>query len=490
MARQPRKKAEQPQAETIAAIEGSITDVDLHNIVEEQMRNYGAYVVENRAVPDFRDGLKPVHRAILWSMYELSLHHNKPYKKSARTVGEAIGRFHPHGDMSTYGAMVTLANTAPALVEGYGNFGDHIEGAASHRYTEARLSKFSDHILLDPQYLAVVPKDKNFSGDCEWPRYLPAKLPVQLLIGSPTVPAFGVRAGNPPFAIDGVIKLVRAAVSGKTITPEHCLKYLQFNFRWGGECVSGDDELLEFFREGYGNLSFQPEFELDYAKKQFRILSVCPGFSSEATINTALSKVAELKGVTRAYDAGGSGKGKYNICYVVEFGRVSEDEMFNIAEKALKIVSGKGSFDLGYTTRNPKGATFGRSGVHEFINRWAKYRIALELAVLRHLIKEEDKKLARQELVEWAVLNRETVFDALNSGDPDAYLIKHGKVTPEFASEVLSLQVRTLAKLNLAKIREKKAEIKAQIKAYEKDHENPTPRLIAQLDSITKHISK
>ncbi len=157
MARQPRKKAEQPQAETIAAIEGSITDVDLHNIVEEQMRNYGAYVVENRAVPDFRDGLKPVHRAILWSMYELSLHHNKPYKKSARTVGEAIGRFHPHGDMSTYGAMVTLANTAPALVEGYGNFGDHIEGAASHRYTEARLSKFSDAVL-----------DRLVAGRVQW----------------------------------------------------------------------------------------------------------------------------------------------------------------------------------------------------------------------------------------------------------------------------------------------------------------------------------
>lgn len=485
----PSNKPSLGKEEVVSAngIVGSVTDIQLQMFTEDALKEYGSHVVENRAIPDFRDGLKPVHRAILWAMYDLNLGHSKPYKKSARTIGEVIGRWHPHGDQSAYGAMVTLANTKIKLIDGFGNFGDFIENAAAMRYTEARLSKFSDDILLDPQYLAVVPKVKNFSGDAESPRFLPAKLPVQLLVGSPTVPAYGVRAGNPSFEIAGVVKLVKLAIQGKTITPEMCLKYLKIDLRWGGNCIATKADLLDFFASGSGNLDFQPDYELDYAKKEFRILSTCPGrFATSSTISSALSKIGELRGVTWVGDRTSDGVGKYNICYVAKFGRVSEVEMNELAGEILKIISGRGSFELGWTYRKTDETSFHQGGFHEFISSWVSYRVKLELAVIKNLIKEEHKKLARQELLEWAVINREIVFEAVRSKKvhPVQYLMKHGNVAEEFAAEVLKLQILSLAGLDLIKIRERQKEIKKEIATLKRDLDDPKDRLLLQLDSL------
>jgi len=137
----------------------------LEEFVEGAMLEYGSHVVENRAIPDYRDGLKPVHRAILWSMYQLGLHYNDPYKKAARTVGDVIGKYHPHGDQACYDAMVTIANSLPNLVDGFGNWGRHDSSAAAMRYcftgdtlvsTEKGLIPIGDI----PSVLGLSPKKK------------------------------------------------------------------------------------------------------------------------------------------------------------------------------------------------------------------------------------------------------------------------------------------------------------------------------------------
>lgn len=475
------------QEEMATGIVGEIVDTQIEDFTEGALTEYGSHVVENRAIPDFRDGLKPVHRAILWAMYDLNLYHNKPYKKAARTVGDVIGRFHPHGDLSAYGAMVTIANTNIPLVDGFGGWGDHVDGAAAMRYTEARLSKFSDHFLLDPEYLAVVPKVKNFSNDAEWPRFLPAKLPVQLLVGSPTVPAYGIRAGNPSFALEGVVKLVKLAIKGKKITPELCHKHLEIQLRWGGNCIATDEDMIEFYKTGYGNLEFEPDHELNYAKKEFRILSTSPGrFASATTINSALGKIAELKGVKWVGDRSAAGVGKYNICYAATFARVNEDEMYELGKEIMKIVSGRGPYELGWTHRKADDTSFAQGGFDQFITIWTKYRVALELAVIKNRIKVENKNLARQELLEWAVKNRELIFEAVRSKKvhPVQALMKSGKVDEEFATEALGLQILRLAGLDLSKIKEKQKEIQTIIKNLKSDLKDPTDRLIAQLDAI------
>jgi DNA gyrase/topoisomerase IV subunit A len=155
------------------------TTVDtLLEITKRDLKTYGQDVVEQRAVPDYRDGLKPVHRFILWACYGLGLKYGTPFKKAARTVGETIGKFSPHGDQATYDAMVLMAgvrsedgkswtskNSSVPLIEGYGNWGDNVDNAAAMRYTEARLSEFSTKYILDPIYLAV--SDYRYHSGCQ-----------------------------------------------------------------------------------------------------------------------------------------------------------------------------------------------------------------------------------------------------------------------------------------------------------------------------------
>ena len=141
---------------------------------EHAYRVYGTLVVQNRALPDFRDGMKPVHRKILWSMYGLNNHSNGGYKKSAKAVAFCMGTYHPHGDQAIYGALVGMVNAPIQLIQGQGNFGGPFDPPAAFRYTEVRLSKFSDSILLDKDYLAVTPMHLNYDGSEKEPLYLPA----------------------------------------------------------------------------------------------------------------------------------------------------------------------------------------------------------------------------------------------------------------------------------------------------------------------------
>jgi DNA gyrase/topoisomerase IV subunit A len=252
------------------------TTVDtLLETTKRDLKIYGQDVVEQRAVPDYRDGLKPVHRFILWACYGLGLKYGTPFKKAARTVGETIGKFSPHGDQATYDAMVLMAgvrsedgkswtskNSNVPLIEGYGNWGDNVDNAAAMRYTEARLSEFSTKYLLDPIYLAVSDYIPNFSGDDRVPLVLPARLPIMMLNGSTSI-AFGVSAECPSFAPAGVVELVKRCLSGEEITPKLCTQVLEFAPTFGGKCVSDRKLILPFHKNGYGSLQFMPDMEYD-----------------------------------------------------------------------------------------------------------------------------------------------------------------------------------------------------------------------------------
>ena len=164
-----------------------IHEVDLKNTMEKSYIDYAMSVIVSRALPDVRDGLKPVHRRILYTMYEDGLTSDKPYRKSATTVGDVLGRYHPHGDSSVYDAMVRMAQTFSLrypLIDGHGNFGSiDGDGAAAYRYTEARMSKIAEIMLTDIEKNTVdfMP---NFDDRLQEPTVLPAKIPALLVNGS------------------------------------------------------------------------------------------------------------------------------------------------------------------------------------------------------------------------------------------------------------------------------------------------------------------
>lgn len=480
-------------------------DISINNFAKMALKIYGSYVVEERAIPEFRDGLKPVHRALLWAMHELNLNYTGKFRKSAKVVGDTIGSYHPHGDTACYDAMVTLANVSPKLVRGEGNWGSPVDSAAAYRYTEARLSVFSKLFLLDNGYLNVVKMQPNFDSTTEMPVHLPALLPVMLMMGNPTAPAYGVRAGNPPFEMDGIIKLVRAGLKGKKITSKACAKYLEVHYPYGSIDVTDEADFFELINTGHGSMSFKPTIEATWehknkeASKKISIQSYSPGFRG-ASVAKQLEKINALDAVQRAYDRSGKKdkfgrSGPYGCLYIVEPKRgISEDKFFELAEKVEKILTTKEHFDLGCTVKGDSGVSFERPNIPQFINTWLKYRIQLEIDYIDYLIKDTEKKLDHQELLLFAVDNRDKILKALpkvlKSKAPDEALAKALKKPAEYAKRILDLQIRRLASLERAAIVKAIKELKAAIKSLKKDRKTPNPRIEKDLMERVKKFKQ
>ncbi len=191
-----------------------ILPVNIEDELKQSYLSYAMSVIHGRALPDVRDGLKPVHRRILYAMHDLKNNYNKPYKKSARVVGDVIGKYHPHGDSAAYDAIVRMAQDFSMrymLVEGQGNFGS-IDGdpPAAMRYTEVRMQKISDEILADLEK-ETVPFSENYDGSEQMPDVMPTKIPNLLINGSSGI-AVGMATNVPPHnlteVINGSLKLL------------------------------------------------------------------------------------------------------------------------------------------------------------------------------------------------------------------------------------------------------------------------------------------
>ena len=220
-----KKKDYEPQ--DIAYPEQKIVEIDLEHEMQTAYMDYAMSVIVGRALPDVRDGLKPVHRRILYAMYEDNLTSDRPFKKSATCVGDVLGRYHPHGDSSVYDALVRLAQTFSMrypLVDGHGNFGS-VDGdpPAAYRYTEARLSKISSEMLRDIEK-DTVDWDPNFDESRQEPRVLPSRFPNLLVNGSAGI-AVGMTTNIPPHnlreVIDGTICVMENPEAGLDDLMEH-----------------------------------------------------------------------------------------------------------------------------------------------------------------------------------------------------------------------------------------------------------------------------
>lgn len=489
-----------------------VTAIDrpLDELADDFLYIYGSYVNEDRAISDLRDGLKPVHRAALWSAHKLGLRHNSKFRKSAKVVGDVIGSYHPHGDTSAYGAIVGLANAKPNLVRGEGNWGSPVAGAAAMRYTEMRLSLFSDLFLLDPDYLKVVKYVPNFDGTTTMPLHLPALLPVALLIGSVTAPAYGISAGNPPFALGGVVKIlanmIAKAEDGKPKKPsaKSLSKVLEVEYSYGNECVSDLDTFTEFLSKGKGSLKFRPIVDAVWEgttkdqSKKILIRSFSPNFRKES-VGKKLETIAALKGVSKAYPRLGKRDkraGPFGALYVIEPNRgISEDDFYDLAENIQKVLTGSESFDLGCTIKDQQGNTkFKRLSIGRYLQQWVHYRIKLELKMLEHLIGETLAKIEHQELLLFAVDNREKLLKllpkVLKAKEPDKALAKELKKPIEFASKILDLQIRRLAALERSGITSKIKDLKTLLKGFKADLKNPQPRIVSDLKARVAKYTK
>jgi topoisomerase-4 subunit A len=465
-----------------------VKEQTINDFSDEQLFVYGSYVVEDRAVPDFRDGLKPVHRAVLWSLAGLGLRSDKAFKKSARTVGDAIGKYHPHGDSACYGAMVTIANSNPPLVWGQGGYGKP-DGtpASAYRYTEAKMSKFTDTFLLDSQYLKVVPHEPNFSNDDKIPLYLPALLPTLFFITSTPPPAYGVKVGNPAFSLTSVSKVVIDMLNGKEYSPKKLAQALKITHPFGCIDVSTDEQIEEMMKTGKGSVQYMPIIDTDVAKRTIKIRSFCPGtLAGKEVLGKTLVKLADIDGVKDAYNTPGKnvkGSGPYGALIEVSCAKnMDEDRFDEVCAKVDKIVKSSVSYRLGVTIRKGGGEAnkFKYVNYVEYFGAWIKYRIKLEERLISYLMDKAAKELHLNEVYLYAVKNRDKLLSVLGkvlaSKEPAATLAKALKMPVEDAEIILERKVKQLAALEASDLEKKIKGIKAEIKGLKADQKEPGAR--------------
>ncbi len=262
--------------------------------IDEEMKNsymdYAMSVIVSRALPDVRDGLKPVHRRILYGMYELGLYHNKPYKKSARIVGEVMGKYHPHGDQAIYNTLARMAQDFSMrypLVDGQGNFGS-IDGdsPAAMRYTEARLSRIAEEMLKDID-METVDFMPNFDGSLKEPVVLPARIPNLLINGSSGI-AVGMATNMPPHNLGEVVDALIYLIENPEADVGELLQFVKGpDFPTGGQVI-GYGGLIDAYTTGKGKIRIRAKYEIEGDRIIIRELPY------EVNKSNLLKKIASL----------------------------------------------------------------------------------------------------------------------------------------------------------------------------------------------------
>ena len=269
---------------------------------EEMQKSYLDYsmsVITSRAIPDARDGLKPVQRRVLYDMSELKLGHDKPHRKSARIVGDTMGKYHPHGDSSIYDTLVVMSQNfkkGMALIDGHGNFGSiEGDGAAAMRYTEARLEKLTQEVFLGDLDKNVVDFVPNFDETEKEPSVLPVKIPNILVNGAEGI-AVGMATSIPPHNLGEVADAVKAYMKDNTISIKGLMRYIKGpDFPTGGIVVN-KDELHKIYETGTGKIRLRGKVEVEKLKggRKQLVITEIPYTMLGANIGKFLNDVYSL----------------------------------------------------------------------------------------------------------------------------------------------------------------------------------------------------
>ena len=383
--------------------ESQIIRTEYSDLMKKSYIDYAMSVIISRALPDVRDGLKPVQRRTLYDMYELGIRYDKPYRKCARIVGDTMGKYHPHGDSSIYESLVVMAQEfkkGMVLVDGHGNFGSiEGDGAAAMRYTEARLTKFTQEVCLADLDKDVVDFGPNFDETEKEPLVLPMRVPNLLVNGAEGI-AVGMATSIPPHNLGEVIDAVKAYIKNDSITTKQLMKYIKGpDFPTGGIVVNKDD-LINIYETGQGKIKVRGKVETEELKggKKQLVISEIPYTMIGAGIGKFLNDVAglvETKKTTDITDISNQSS-KEGIRIVLELKKDADIEKIqNILYKKTKLEDTFGVNMLAIANGRPE--TLNLKGIlknyldFQYENNTRKYQVLLE--------KEQEKKEIKEGLI-------------------------------------------------------------------------------------------
>jgi len=436
--------------------EGTIVDREIVEEMKTAYIDYAMSVIVQRALPDVRDGLKPVHRRILYTMYEDGLTKDKPYRKSATTVGDVLGRYHPHGDSSVYDAMVRLAQNFTMrypLVDGHGNFGSiDGDGAAAYRYTEARMSKISETMLADIEKNTVkfMP---NFDGIRQEPTVLPTRLPALLVNGSSGI-AVGMATNIPPHNLTEILNAVIKLIDEDQVSDEELLKIVKGpDFPTGG-LILGREGIREAYLTGTGKIMMRGEAEIEEmsGNRQKIIIKSLPYQVNKANLIIAINQLARDKKIEGISEVRDESDREEMVRVVIELKRDTNAQIvLNKLYKYTQLQLSFGAIMLALVNGEPKILTL-RQCLEHFIEHRKE-------VIIKRTEFELDKALARAHILEGlriAIDNIDEVIKVIRGSydDPKEQLMKRFGLDDIQAQSILDMRLKTLSGLQREKIEE------------------------------------
>ncbi|KOQ97762.1 DNA topoisomerase IV subunit A [Haemophilus sp. C1] len=439
-----------------------IEQMPLRTFTERAYLNYSMYVIMDRALPFIGDGLKPVQRRIVYAMSELGLNATAKYKKSARTVGDVLGKFHPHGDSACYEAMVLMAQPFSyryPLVDGQGNWGapDDPKSFAAMRYTESRLSKISE-ILLSELGQGTVDYQPNFDGTLAEPQYLPARLPHILLNGTTGI-AVGMATDIPPHNINEIADAAVMLLDNPKAGLDDILEIVQGpDFPTEAEIISPKSEIRKIYEQGRGSIKMRATWKKEDGEI---IISALPHQSSPSKVIAQIAEQMTAKKLPMLEDIRDEAdhENPIRIVLVPRSNRVDTDALMahlfatTDLEKSYRV-------NMNMIGLDHKPAV---KGLLEILNEWLAFR---RTTVTRRLQYRLDKVLSRLHILEGlmiAFLNIDEVIEIIrHEDDPKAELMARFNLSDEQADAILNLRLRHLAKLEENQLKAEQDELEKE----------------------------
>ena len=439
-----------------------IEQMPLRTFTERAYLNYSMYVIMDRALPFIGDGLKPVQRRIVYAMSELGLNATAKYKKSARTVGDVLGKFHPHGDSACYEAMVLMAQPFSyryPLVDGQGNWGapDDPKSFAAMRYTESRLSKISE-ILLSELGQGTVDYQPNFDGTLAEPQYLPARLPHILLNGTTGI-AVGMATDIPPHNINEIADAAVMLLDNPKAGLDDVLEIVQGpDFPTEAEIISPKTEIRKIYEQGRGSIKMRATWKKEDGEI---IISALPHQSSPSKVIAQIAEQMTAKKLPMLEDIRDEAdhENPIRIVLVPRSNRVDTDALMahlfatTDLEKSYRV-------NMNMIGLDHKPAV---KGLLEILNEWLMFR---RTTVTRRLQYRLDKVLSRLHILEGlmiAFLNIDEVIEIIrHEDDPKAELMARFNLSDEQADAILNLRLRHLAKLEENQLKAEQDELEKE----------------------------
>ncbi|BAM12473.1 DNA gyrase subunit A [Helicobacter cinaedi PAGU611] len=446
-------------------LEDKSVEVKIDDSIKESYLDYSMSVIVGRALPDAKDGLKPVHRRILYAMNELSLSPRRPYKKSARIVGDVIGKYHPHGDIAVYDALVRMAQDFSMrleLVDGQGNFGSiDGDGAAAMRYTEARMTSASEEMLrdIDKDTVEFVP---NYDNTLSEPDVLPSRIPNLLVNGSSGI-AVGMATSIPPHRIDEIIDVLIFVIDNNTQNVDDVLELVQGpDFPTGG-IIYGKMGILEAYRTGRGRIRVRAKVHIEKTKtKDVIVIDEVPYQVNKAKLVEQISELAKekiIEGIAEVRDE----SDREGIRVVIELKRDAMSEIvLNHLFKSTTMESTFGIILLAINNKEPK-----IFNLLELLQIFIAHRKTI---IIRRSIFELEKAKARAHILEGLIIALDNIDEIIriiraskDTEEAKNALVEKFSLSELQAKAILEMRLQRLTGLERDKINAEYAELQEQI---------------------------